>query len=151
MAVSSSMLPLREGLAEVVSRTDQHEQALTSMETRFAEHLAARDETDNRVSARLEALQSQMTDLQKASSPAGSPGGRNAGQHAVPPTSPTARNSPPSLQMVLGGWRDGERKDYLETELNKLWSAAGVASSVSEGGSDLWEEAPLCEGHLGAS
>jgi hypothetical protein len=34
--------------------------------------------------------------------------------------------------MVLGGWRDGERKDYLETELSKLWTAAGIAASVRE-------------------
>ena len=32
--------------------------------------------------------------------------------------------------MVLGGWR--ERKEYLETELSKLWSSAGVADSVRD-------------------
>ena len=34
--------------------------------------------------------------------------------------------------MVVGGWRDGERKGYLEMELTKLWAAAGVEASVSQ-------------------
>jgi hypothetical protein len=34
--------------------------------------------------------------------------------------------------MVVGGWRDGERKEYVESELSKLWTAAGISASIRE-------------------
>ena len=102
------------------------------MDLKFSDRLAAQQEQDARISTRLDALQAQVVELQKGPSPGSSPNSGRAGLHAVPPTSPSSGSSSPSLEMVLGGWRDGERKDYIEDQLSKLWSAAGVASAVRQ-------------------
>ena len=104
---------------------------MSRLEARFNEQMSSRADQDSRITTRLDDLQAQVIELQKVTSPTGSPSG---GQtfHAVPPTSPTSRNFSPTFQMVVGGWREGERKDYIESELTRLWAAAGVADSVRE-------------------
>ena len=44
--------------------------------------------------------------------------------------------------MVVGGWRDGERKDYLENQLTRLWAAAGISSSIRE--VQMYGKRPRC-------
>ena len=138
-AVSMSVQPLQSGLAELAQRTTHTEDAVARLDTRFAQQLAERVEQDTRIGARLDALQAQVVDLQK--SPTGSPS--NAGGFkAVPPTSPGGKESLPSYQVVLGGWQDGERRAYLETQLDKLWVSAGIKESVKE--VHLFGKRPRC-------
>ena len=66
-AVSSSIVPLQEGLAEVSARTSSNEEAISRLDSRFAAQMEARAEEDRRLSARLDDLQAQVVDLQKAS------------------------------------------------------------------------------------
>ena len=53
-AVSASVRPLHEELAEVASRTGQTEDALARMDARFNEQLAERAERDSRINARMD-------------------------------------------------------------------------------------------------
>ena len=141
LAVTSSVRPSQEGLAELAARTGNAEDALARLDTRFAQQLAERQETDHRLSARIDALQAQVVDLQKSASPNGSPSHASA-YNAVPPTSPTNKDYSPTFQVVVGGWQDGERREYLESQLSKLWASAGLQGALRE--VHLYGKLPRC-------
>ena len=110
-AVATTVRPLQDSLAAVASRAEVNERSLSNMQARFDEHVAAAEETDRRVTARLEALQGQVLDLQKGSSPSTSPSARQPDFHAVPPVSPTARSVTP---FPYGGrWLERWGKEEL--------------------------------------
>eukprot|EP00438_Fugacium_kawagutii_P032656 Skav216052 [mRNA] locus=scaffold2261:15267:16052:- [translate_table: standard] len=98
------------------------------MDTRFASHVATMKEKDEKLRLRLDQLQAQLTDLQKERSPGASPKSAYGGS----PTGMASPNVPPSYLVIVGGWRDGERKDYIEANLSKLFEAAGVTSQIRE-------------------
>lgn len=86
------------------------------------------EEKDARIKTRLDQLQDQVVELQKLSSPGVSPKASSA-------VSPSGWSSPtigPSYLVIVGGWKEGERRDYVEANLSKLFAAAGVTESIFE-------------------
>ena len=126
-AVTSSLNPLKEGLQHVSSRTDHTEAALREMGTRFEQHVANMEEKNGMIKGRLDELQEKLEELKERS-----PGTSPKSSHPKSPIGPASPTRPPSYLIIIGGWKEGERKDYLDTQLPRLFSSSGVSSLISE-------------------
>ena len=137
-AVTSSLDPLREGLQHVSKRTDHTEAMLKDMGTRFDRHLIDMEEKDVKFRMRLDELQEQLVELKERS-----PGTSPKSSHPTSPQGSASPNiRPPSYLIIMGGWKEGERKDYLDVQLPKLFAAAGVSQHVKE--VQLFGKRPRC-------
>ena len=134
-AVASSLEPFKEGLQTINARADQTEVTLREMGDKFENHVAAMEEEHGRIRHRLDQLQEQLVEVQKECSPSASP----KSSHTTPPPGP---HQVPLYLVVMGGWKEGERKEYIEVQINKLFEAAGVQPQVHE--LQLFGKRPRC-------
>lgn len=135
VAVAASIDPLREKLQQVHQKTDRHEVSLGVMETNFKQHVKAMKEQDSKFQSRLDELQNQVLEIKETSQ---SPKSR---QEEDSPTGPRSQPAP-SYLVIIGGWKDGERRQYVETSLSELLAAARVSDKVSE--VQLFGKRPRC-------
>ena len=111
---------------------------LKDMGTRFDRHLIDMEEKDVKFRMRLDELQEQLVELKERS-----PGTSPKSSHPTSPQGSASPNiRPPSYLIIMGGWKEGERKDYLDVQLPKLFAAAGVSQHVKE--VQLFGKRPRC-------
>ena len=129
-SVASSLAPMQVTVQSLVEKSAAHEgrldfvdHALESQNTLLRNMDVKLHDMALKHASRMDSFQGEIVDLQKAlSSPKTAP-------------SPSSLGPAPSgvtFDLVIGGWKEGSTRDWVERELGKLLGAVGVEGDVVE-------------------
>eukprot|EP00438_Fugacium_kawagutii_P029956 Skav226338 [mRNA] locus=scaffold3640:56391:60839:+ [translate_table: standard] len=122
-AINTTMQTLAEKSASQESRLGKVEQALKTQQGMI-------QEKDSRQNKRIDDLQKEFRELQKhLCSPRGSPRQSPSGS---PTSSANPNPSEPKFDIVVGGWKEGVTREWVETQVSKFLASTGVTDTVSQ-------------------
>ena len=132
-SLQASLGPLETAVRTMSRETASQGARLDAVEARISENQVSLQEMDEKHTKRMDELQDQMIELQKTASgsPMRGPGTSPASSHTTPPPGYRQNRNEPSFKIILGGWKSGERREYLETQLAKVLEVAGLKEKVA--------------------
>lgn len=116
-SVASNLASVTSSLQTLVDKVSMHDDRLAKVE-----HVVGRlSEMEARHSTRMDSLQQQLKELQQTLTSPGAPSfGEEVAKEEI------------GFDIVVGGWREGSTRAWVERELAQLIASVGLSSQVSQ-------------------
>lgn len=122
-SAASSLGSMHVTVQTLVDATAAQNKRLQKVEQAVASHHDLLENLDLEHSHRMDTMQGELVELQKAmASPKTAP---------PPPSLAVAGQGAETLDIVLGGWKEGSRREWVESQLSELLDHVGVKACVS--------------------